>query len=335
MGDVLSQAEIDALLSALSDEQVQTVEIRTTMTQKRIRMYDFKRPNKFSKDQINSLQNIHESFCRGLTNYFSGHLHGVIECKVLSIEQITYDEFIRSQPNPTVLGLFLLNPLEGTVLMELSPSLAFTIVDRLLGGNGHGSQPSMEKFRDLTEIERAIIEHRLMQIIELIRDAWVEVYELKPRFISMETNPLFTQIVAPNEMIVLITIEVSIGLAVGMIHLCIPYLVLEPILDKLSTYFRFSTQEKVATPEQVQAIREKIEWAKVDLIAFLGRSEILLGDLLDLAEGDVIPLNQPVKDPLPIYVGEFIKFKSIPGLHGEHNAVQITEVVKEGGGRDG
>jgi len=331
MADVLSQAEIDALLSALSDGQVDVEEMRTSKDQKKIRVYDFKRPNKFSKDQIHSLQNIHENYCRILTNYFSGQLHSVIESKVLSIEQITYDEFIRSLPNPTVLGLFSLNPLEGTVLMEVSPTLAFTVVDRLLGGQGQGA----EKNRELTEIERTIIEHRLSQIVELSEEAWSEVYELKPRFVSMETNPQFTQIVAPNEMTVLITIEVKIGEEVGMINVCMPYLVLEPILDKLSTFFLFSTQARVTSPEQISVIRRKIEWAKVEMVAFLGHSEILVGDLLELSIGDVIPLNQPVNDTLPIYVGEFMKFKSIPGLHGDHLAVQITEVVKEGGEEDG
>lgn len=331
MGDVLSQAEIDALLSALSDGQVDAEEMKTTKTQKRIRVYDFKRPNKFSKDQIHSLQNIYEIFCRGLTTYFSGNLHSVIESKVLSIEQITYDEFIRSLPNPTVLGLFSLNPLEGTVLMEMSPTLAFTIVDRLLGGQGQ----VVEKNRDLTEIERTIVEHRLTKIIELTEEAWAEVYELKPQFMTMEANPQFTQIVAPNEMVVLVTLEVRIGEAVGMINICMPYLVLEPILGKLSTFFLFSTQAKITSPEQVEAIRRKIEWAKVDMVAFLGHSEILVRDLLDLAKGDVIPLNQSVNDSLPIYVGEFMKFRSIPGLHGEHLAVQLTEIVKEGGEQDG
>lgn len=331
MGDVLSQAEIDALLSALSDGQVDVEEMQTTKSQKRIRVYDFKRPNKFSKDQIHSLQNIHENFCRGLTTYFSGNLHVVCESTVLSIEQITYDEFIRSLPNPTVLGLYSMNPLEGTALMEVSPSLAFTVVDRLLGGQGLGA----EKNRDLTEIEKTIITNRLAQMIFIAEEAWAEVYEMKPQFMSMETNPQFTQIVAPNEMIVLITIEVKIGDEVGMINICMPYLVLEPILDKLSTFFLFSTQAKVSSPEQVQLIRKKIEWAKVDLVAFLGHSEILVRDLLDLAKGDVIPLNQSVSDPLPIYVGEFMKFKSLPGLHGEHLAVQITETIKEGGEENG
>ncbi|TGE32619.1 flagellar motor switch protein FliM [Desulfosporosinus sp. Sb-LF] len=331
MGDVLSQSEIDALLSALSEGQVDVEEMRTTKSQKRIRVYDFKRPNKFSKDQIHSLQNIHENFCRGLSTYFSGNLHSVVESNVLSIEQITYDEFIRSLPSPTVLGLYSLNPLEGTVLIEVSPSLVFAVVDRLLGGQGQGS----EKNRDLTEIERTIIEHRLVQMISISEEAWAEVYELKPQFVSMETNPQFTQIVAPNEMIVLITLEVRIGDGVGMINICMPYLVLEPILDKLSTFFLFSTQAKVTSPEQVQAIRQKIEWAKVDMVSFLGHSEILVRDLLDLAKGDVIPLNQSIHDPLPVYVGEFMKFRCTPGLHGEHLAVQITETIEEGGEEDG
>ena len=331
MGDVLSQEEIDALLSALSEGQVDAEVMKTTETQKRIRVYDFKRPNKFSKDQMNSLQNIYENYARGLTNYFSGQLHSLVESKVHSIEQITYDEFIRSLPNPTVLGLYSLNPLEGTVLMEVSPTLVFTLVDRLLGGQGKGS----EKNRELTEIERTIVQHSLSKIIQLTEDAWSEVYELKPQFLSMETNPHFTQIVAPNEMIVLVTLEVRVGEAVGMINVCMPYLVLEPILDKLSTFFLFSTQTKITSPEQVQAIQKKIEWAEVEMVAFLGHSEILVRDLLDLAVGDMIPLDQSVNGSLPIYVGEFMKFRSLPGLHGEHLAVQITDVVKEGGEQDG
>ena len=331
MGDVLSQAEIDALLSALSDGEVDVEEIQVSKSQKRIRVYDFKRPNKFSKDQIHSLHNIHENFCRGLTTYFSGNLNAVVESSVVSIEQITYDEFIRSMPSPTVMGLYSLHPLEGTVLIELNPGVTFAVVDRLLGGHGQGT----EKNRDLTEIEKTIIENRLNQIIFILEEAWAEVYELKPQFKSMESNPQFTQIVAPNEMVVLITIEVRIGEAVGMIDICMPYLVLEPILDKLSTFFLFSTKAKVTSPEQVQAIRKKIEWAKVDMVVFLGKSEIFVKDLLDLAKGDVIPLNQSVQNPLPIYVGEFMKFKSLPGLHGEHLAVQITETIKEGGEQDG
>jgi flagellar motor switch protein FliM len=330
MGDVLSQAEIDALLSAISDGQVDAEEIKTTKTQK-IRVYDFKRPNKFSKDQIHSLQNIHENYCRALTTYLSGHLHSVIETKVLSIEQITYDEFIRSLPSPTILGIYSMNPLEGTLLFEMSPSLAFTMIDRLLGGQGYAT----EKNRDLTEIERTIIEHRVSQMLELTEEAWAEVFQMKPEFFALETNPQFTQIVAPNEMIVLVTLEVKVGEMVGMINICLPYLVLEPILDKLSTYFLFSTQAKITSPEQTKAIRKKIEWAKIDMASLLGQTEILVRDLLELAPGDVIPLMQNVKEPLAVYVGSFKKFRGIPGLHGEHLAIQLTEIVEEGRDQDG
>lgn len=331
MGDVLSQAEIDALLSALSEGQVDAEEIKATKPQKRIRVYDFKRPNKFSKDQIHSLENINENFCRTLTTYFSGHLHSVIETKVLSIEQITYDEFIRSLPSPTILGIFTLSPLEGTLLMEISPTLVFTVIDRLLGGLGQGS----EKNRDLTEIERTIIERRLAQMVDLFGEAWSEVYAVKPQFITLETNPQFTQIVAPNEMVVLVTLEIRIAETVGMINVCLPYLVLEPILDKLSTFFLFATQAKVTSPEQVASIRRKIEWAKVDITAYLGETEIAVKDLLELAPGDVIPLNLEVKAPLPVFVGNFMKFRGIPGLHGEHLAVKLTEIIEEGRDQDG
>ncbi|MHB8126781.1 MAG: flagellar motor switch protein FliM [Desulfitobacteriaceae bacterium] len=331
MGDVLSQAEIDALLNALSDGQVDANDMKATKPQKKIRVYDFKRPNKFSKDQIHSLQNIFDKYCRALTTYLAGHLHSVIDTKVLSIEQITYDEFIRSLPNPTILGLFTLNPLEGTVLMEMSSTLAFSVVERLLGGTGQ----EIEKNRDLTEIERTIIEHRLTQMIGLIQEAWEEVYTITPHFVALESNPQFTQIVTPNEMILLVTVEVKVGEMVGMINICLPYLVLEPILDKLSTFFLFSTQAKISSPEQVNVIRRNIEWAKVEMVAFLGQTEILVRDLLDLAPGDVISLTQKVHESLPIYVGNFIKFKGVPGLHGEHLAVQLVEIVKDGGDQNG
>jgi flagellar motor switch protein FliM len=331
MGDILSQAEIDALLSALSEGQVDTVEMDNAKTHKKVRIYDFKRPNKFSKDQIHSLQNIFEKYCRALTTYFAGHLHSVIDTKVLSVEQITYDEFIRSLPNPTILALFTLNPLEGTVLLEMSSSLAFSVVERLLGGIGQ----DLEKNRDLTEIERTIIEHRLAQMISLLQEAWEEVYPINPQFAALETNPQFTQIVAPNEMIVLVTIQVKIGEMAGMINICLPYLVLEPILNKLNTLFLFSAQSRVNSSENAGMIRRKIEWAKVEMIAFLGDTEILVKDLLNLAPGDVIPLTQNVQEPLPIYVGNFVKFKGLPGLHGEHLAVQLVETIKDGGDQNG
>ncbi len=328
--EVLSQTEIDALLNALSDGSVDEETIRMSSPQK-IRVYDFKRPNKFSKGHLHSLLNIHENFCRSLATYLAGNLHAAIEARVLSTEQVTYDEFTSSLPYPTILGIFNMLPLEGNALIELSPTLAFLMVDRLLGGQGL----STTKKRDLTEIERKIIANRMVRIIQLIGEAWMEIFEVKPQLVNMETNPQFTQIVAPNEMVVVITMEVKIADSNGMINICLPYIVMKPILDKLNNLLLFSSEGKAITPEERELIRKKIEWAKVPMKVFMGRTQITVQDLLHLERGDVIPLNQGIKDTLAVYVGEYMKFKGMPGLAGNKMAVQITEVITKGGDNDG
>lgn len=330
MGEVLSQAEIDALLNALSDGSVDEETIKMSSPQK-IRVYDFKRPNKFSKGHLNSLLNIHENFCRSLATFLAGNLHTVVDAKVLSTEQVTYDEFTRSLPYPTILGIFNMLPLEGNALLEISPSLAFLMVDRLLGGQG----TQTAKNRDLTEIERKIITSRLVRMVQLIGEAWAETFEVEPQLVDMETNSQFTQIVAPNEMVVVITMEVKIGDSKGMINICLPYIVMKPILDKLNNLLLFSSQGKTISPEEREMIRKKIEWANVPMKVFMGKTQITVQDLLYLERGDVIPLSQGIKEALSVYVGEFMKFKGMPGLSGNKMAIQITEVIAEGGDNDG
>jgi flagellar motor switch protein FliM len=329
MGEVLSQAEIDALLNALSDGSVDEETIKMSAPQK-IRIYDFKRPNKFSKGHLNSLLNIHENFCRSLATFLAGNLHTAVDAAVLSTEQVTYDEFVRSLPYPTILGIFSIAPLEGSGLVELSPSLAFIMIDRLLGGQGLEAV----KKRDLTEIERKIIASRLGRIVQIIGEAWTDIFEIHPQLTDMETNSQFTQIVAPNEMVVVITMEVKIAEAKGMINICFPYIVMKPILDKLNNLLLFSSEAKTISPAERQLIKEKIEWAKIPMRVFMGRSQITVQDLLHLERGDVIPLNQGIKEPLSIYVGDFMKFKGVPGLFGSKMAVQITEVITRGGDND-
>ncbi|RNC29559.1 MAG: Flagellar motor switch protein FliM [Candidatus Dichloromethanomonas elyunquensis] len=330
MGEVLSQAEIDALLHALSDGSVDEESIKMSNPQK-IRVYDFKRPNKFSKGHLNSLLNIYENFCRALATYLAGNLHAAVDATVLSTEQVTYDEFTRSLPYPTILGIFGMTPLEGSALIELSPSLAFIMVDRLLGGQGL----EQIKKRDLTEIERKIIASRLARIVQIIGEAWTEIFEIRPKLTDMETNSQFTQIVAPNEMVVVVTMEVKIADSKGMINVCLPYIVMKPILDKLNNLLLFSSEGKMISTEERQLIREKIEWAKVPMKVFMGRTYITVQDLLHLERGDVIPLNQGIKEPLSVYVGHLMKFKGVPGLYGNKMAVQITEVITKGGDNDG
>ncbi|MGI6631204.1 MAG: flagellar motor switch protein FliM [Bacillota bacterium] len=326
MSEVLSQEEIDALLSALSDGSINQELIQASDPQK-VKLYDFKRPNKFSKGHFNSLLNIHENFCRGLATYLAGNLHIGVEVKILSIEQVTYDEYIRSLPYPTILGIFSMAPLEGNALFELSPAVAFTLMDRLLGGQGN--QPT--KNRDLTEIERRILGGRLIQIVRLIGEAWEDVYPITPKLVNMETNPLFTQIVAPNEIVVVVTMEVEIGESKGMINICFPYIVMKPILDKLNNLFLFFSKEQKVSHQNREMIKKKIEFAQVPLKVLLGKTQITIQELLNLEPGDVILLDQEIKIPLNVYVGRFKKFMGIPGLKGNRMAVQITQIVSDGG----
>ncbi len=330
MGEVLSQAEIDALLNAISDGSVDEETIKMSSPQK-IKVYDFKRPNKFSKGQLNSLSNIHENFCRALATFLAGNMHTAVDAKVLSTEQVTYDEFTRSLPYPTILGIFSMVPLEGNALLELSPSLAFMMVDRLLGGQG--MEPA--KNRDLTEIERKIIVSRLGKIIKLIGEAWTEIFKVDSQLVDMETNSQFTQIVAPNEMVVVVTMEVKIAGQSGMINICLPYIVMKPILEKLNNLLLFSSGGKSISLEEKELIKKKIERAKVPMKVTIGRAQITVQDLIQLEQGDVIQLNQPIKDSLAVYVGDFMKFKGVPGLFGSKMAVRITDVLTKGGDDDG
>ena len=330
MGEVLSQAEIDALLNALSDGSVDEEAIKISSPQK-VRVYDFKRPNKFSKAHLNSLLNIHENFCRSLATYLAGNLHIAVEAKVLSTEQVTYDEFTRSLPYPTILGIFQMSPLEGNALLEMSPSLTFLMIERLLGG--HGLENS--KNRDLTEIERKIIHSRLGKMVQLIGDSWAEILEMDSQLVDMETNPQFTQIVAPNEMVVVVTMEVKVAESRGIINICLPYIVMKPILEKLNNLLLFSSEAKCISEEEKALIKQKIEWAKVPIKVLMGNTKITVQDLLHLECGDVIPLEKGIKEPLAVYVGDYIKFKGKPGLYGNKMAVQITEIISKGGENDG
>lgn len=330
MGEILSQSEIDALLNALSSGEVNADEIKKEETKKKIRVYDFKRPNKFSKDQLHTLQVIHENYGRLLTTFFSAHLRSLVTINVLSVEQLTYDEFIRSIPNPTTLNIITMNPLEGNAILEINPAIVFSVLDRLFGGPG---KPP-EKTRSLTDIERTVIERITLKILDLLKEAWENIISMNPRLETIETNPQFTQIVAPTEMVVLVTLETKIGDGEGLINLCIPYLVLEPILSKLSAHFWFARSSKEATTEHIQTLQKRIEKTPLAVTALLGQATISLRELLDLQRGDVVALDHRVSEPLQIFVGSRSKFKASPGMVGSKMAVQITEVLNEGDGED-
>ena len=237
--DVLSQSEIDKLLSALSDGSVSADAVKAEEDQKKVKTYDFKRPDKFSKDQIRTLYMLHENFARLLNTYLSTSLRTMVNVEVASVEQLTYQEFVQSMANPSVIGVLAVPPLKGNIIMEVDTIIAFSIIDRVFGGQGEAtSKPSV-----LTEIEETVMRKMLAKAMDNLRDAWENVAKFNPKLEIIESNPQFTQIVPPSDMVVIVTLKITIGSVEGFMNICIPYLVLEPIMSKLTTSFSVAASD--------------------------------------------------------------------------------------------
>jgi flagellar motor switch protein FliM len=324
--DVLSQNEIDALLAALDSGEMDAEDLKKEETTRKVSVYNFKRAVRFSKDHIRSLTRIHENFARYLTTYFSAQLRTFVQINVVQVEQLPYDEFIRSIPKMTILNIFEAEPLEGRMVLEVHPNVAYAMLDRMLGGQGIA--PS--KINNLTEIETIIMEKIFSRTFEGLQEAWKTVIDISPRLEALETNPQFMQIVSPNETIALISFSTKIGDTTGMINLCIPHVVIEPIMSRLSVHHWFVSQKKARAPEEVEILEQRVNKAKLPIVAELGESSLTIQEFLGLNIGDVISLNKSVNDGLNIKVGDKLKFIGSAGSVKDRLAVQVDEIVTEG-----
>ncbi|PLR84221.1 flagellar motor switch protein FliM [Bacillus canaveralius] len=329
-GEVLSQNEIDALLSALSTGEMDADELKKEQSEKKVKVYDFKRALRFSKDQIRSLTRIHENFARLLTTFFSAQLRTYVQISVASADQIPYEEFIRSIPKMTILNVFDVPPLEGRILMEVNPNIAYALMDRMMGGKGS----SINKVENLTEIETKIMSNTFERAFEHLQEAWSNISEIDPILADFEVNPQFLQMVSPNETVVVISLNTTIGETSGMINICIPHVVLEPIIPKLSVHYWMQTDKKDREPQEIAVLEQRIQEAYLPITAELGISDISIQDFLMLDVGDVIELNQPIEQPLTIKVGEIPKYRGQPGRTNKKLAIQVIEALK-GGDDDG
>ncbi|TKI54968.1 flagellar motor switch protein FliM [Brevibacillus antibioticus] len=326
MAEVLSQSEIDALLAALSSGEMDANELKKEETERKVKVYDFKRALRFSKDQIRGLTRIHENYARLLTTYFSAQLRTFVQITVASVDQLPYDEFIRSIPKMTILNIFEAPPLEGRMVLEVNPNIAYTMLDRLLGGQG----AIPEKMGALTEIETTVMERVFGKALDTFHEAWKQIIELDPYQEGLEMNPQFMQIVSPNEIVVVISFSTKIGDTTGMINLCLPHVVLEPIMTKLSGQYWFSKQKKTRDEEERLRVEERVKVANLPIVAEMGTATITVGDFLQLQKGDVIQLDQSIDNKLKIKVGDHLKFLGQPGTLKGRVAVQIDEVIEEG-----
>ncbi|GHT73110.1 flagellar motor switch protein FliM [Spirochaetia bacterium] len=326
MTEVLSQDEIDQLLTAINAGDTEPEDFRPAADTRKIKIYDFKRPDKFSKEQIRTVSIMHETFARLTTTALSANLRSMVHVHVASVDQLTYEEFIRSIPTPTTLAIINMDPLKGNAILEIDPAITFSIIDRLFGGTGEGTKSQHE----LTDIEQSVMEGIIVRILGNMREAWAQVIDLRPRLGQIDTNPQFAQIVPPTEMVVLVTLETKVGDVEGMMNFCIPYLTIEPIISKLSAQFWYSSVRRGTTTENLNILKEKLATVDVNVVAEVGRIQVPIKDVLSLQTGDVVRLSTVrVGDPFSLNIGNKKKYLCRPGVMGKKVAVQIVKRIAE------
>lgn len=324
MADVLSQSEIDSLLSALNNGDFDPAETEE-VEERQVKDYNFARPSKFSKDHLRTMVFIFEHYARLLSTSLPVYLRKNVQVEVMHAEAATFQEFSNSLSNPVLLGVVNFAPLEGTVVLEMASGLGYTIVDRMLGGSG----VPLERAREFTEIELTIIERVMSVCTNLLIEPWINVQELSPTLERIETNSQFAQFVSPNEMTSIVTMDIKIGDVQGLMNICIPYTVVEPVIDKINTKYWYSTADVKSNELYRQMIEDTLNRAQIPVRAIMGRSAISVNDFIHLQVGDIIKVDTRVEDELDVFVGNIKKFSALPGAHDDAYAVKIKSVYRE------
>lgn len=325
MADVLSQGEIDALLSALSSGELEPEQLQQEDEKQKVKKYDFRSPQKFSKEHLRTLELIYDNYGRAISTYLTGQVRTNIKVKIETIQQITYEEFIHSVPNPTILTIFKMPPLVGNLLFETNPDFVFRIIDVLLGGSGDRKN----KAREFTDIDKNIIWKINKGLIDNMKPAWEDILEVEPSIENLETNPVLSQTLAPNEPVALITFTVEMGRSSTFLNICIPYLSIEKVIDKLEVQYLFkgNNNEDETKVSEFQKVRKRLNIVGVEMKATLGESNISVEDFLRLSIGDVITLDNKATDPVTLYIEDKPYYYAKPGVIGKSRGVEILDII--------
>ncbi|MBX5437186.1 MAG: flagellar motor switch protein FliM [Alicyclobacillaceae bacterium] len=324
MPEVLSQSQIDALLAALSSGEIRAEDIRK-QREPRVRVYDFRRAMRFSKDHLRIIHRVHEHFARLMTTHLSGVLRSVVQMQVESVDQAPYEEFIRSVPTLTVMYVFEFAPLEGKVVVEINPQIAFAMIDRMMGG------AVMDPYhpRELTEIEVAVLRKALGVMPAYFAQAWRNVAELTPRIVSMESNPQFIQLATSNETILVVTFSAKVAGVSGLINVCIPYVTIEPIIPQLNTQsFLDVAKARNRSDRNTETLTAQLGDVVVEAAVVVGEAELTMAELLDVQVGDIIPLQAPIANPVKVLVQGVPIFEASIGTVRGRYAVKILGQCK-------
>ena len=325
MADILSQEEIDALLEVVDDDDGDTssVDEQDLIHQKQVTLYDFKRPNRVSKEQLRAFKSIHDKMARSLSSQVTAVMRSIVEIQLHSVDQMTYGEFLMSLPSPTSFNIFSMKPLEGAAILEINPSIAFPMIDRLLGGKGDPYESS----REFSDIEVNLLDTLLRQIMQNLKEAWSSITEIFPSVDAKESSPNVVQIVAQNEIVIMVVMEIIIGHSSGMMSICYPVISLESVLSRLASrdLMLSDTSSKKSRNKELQAL---VAGANVVVNGYLGDTTLTLKEILDLRVGDIMRLDTVADDTIIVAVDGREKFLATIGLQRYRKTLQIKEVIK-------
>ncbi len=323
---MLSQEEIDALVNQLAAPEAEAGGLEG----RKIKSFDFrfnKRLDKFSTNQLQTLRTLHDNFTRLLNNSLSVYLRTRVEATIVSIEQISYGDFIASIGIPSILSIYSMEPLPGSGIAQIDLNLVFSIIDRLLGGPGWFPQ----KLRDLTDIERTLMQRFMARMLNSYRESWNHLLTLSLKIEALDSNPQFIPRIIPLDQIVaFVSCELKIGDMTGVMNFCLPYLVLQPISGQLSD-FQWSPSVVAGrgmTELDIAQLTRNVERAPVGVSVELGKTVVSLRDLIALQPGDLVMFDKPVSEPLAVTVNEREKFKVFPGVNRDKLAVRVAHVVE-------
>ncbi|KEA46086.1 flagellar motor switch protein FliM [Campylobacter mucosalis] len=325
MADILSQEEIDALLEVV-DEGGDAVEMEvpeSTKDERQIIIYDFKRPNRVSKEQLRAIKGIHDKLARNLASQISSVMRSIVEIRLHSVDQMTYGEFLMSLPSPTSFNVFSIKPLDGNCILEINPSIAFPMIDRLLGGNGENFETS----RELTDIEINLLDAVLRMIMQRLKESWAMITDMYPNVEAKESSPNVVQIVSQNEIVIMVVMEIIVGNSSGMINICYPVIYLEPILSRLANR-DIMLGETSAKKSRNKELKTLIGRAEILYEAILGKTVISVNEFLDLKEGDILRLDRGADDKAIVSIDKKEVFLAEVGLHRFRKSIKIEQLIR-------
>lgn len=333
MPDILDQSEVDALLAAVNagtvkEETTARVFSRTKrVSDVEIRTYDFKRPERVSKDQMRALETLHEGFARNFGAALSGYLRTILEVTVTNIQQMTFSEFIHTLPNPTCFNLLAAKPLDGQMCLDISPFIIYPVIDRLLGGS---SSDLFMPQRPLTQIEWRLIKKLTDRALSNLSEAWSQITSINFELTATESNPQLVQIVPPNEVVVVICFEIKMGNRAGPMSFGIPYNVIEPVMSKLSQQNWFTYAKRADDDSHARALEKSLCGAPLQVRVLLGQTTIKVDELIHLAEGDILQLDKPATGEMIIQVEGRNKFTGVVGQYKGKRALRIKRAIAAG-----